>query len=149
MNTSLDGFPVVVELPVAWGEMDYFQHVNNTVFFRYFESARIKYLDRIGFREVLEESGIGPILASTHARFRRPLTYPDVVRVGARTTELQPDRFVMEYRLVSTRDDCLAAEGGGVLVSYNYRNQRKEMLPGAIRDAITALEGQTGLLQLV
>jgi acyl-CoA thioester hydrolase len=83
MSSLLEDLPVTVIIPVAWGEMDFFRHVNNTVFFRYFESARIVYLDRIGFHEALAESGIGPILASTHARFRKPITYPDTVHVGA------------------------------------------------------------------
>ncbi|HEX2189781.1 MAG TPA: thioesterase family protein [Longimicrobiaceae bacterium] len=137
----LDAFPVVVTLPVQWGEMDYFRHVNNTVFFRYFESARIAYLERIGFREEGAAEGRGPILASTHARFRRPLTYPDTVRVGARTTELGDDRFTMEYRLVSEAQGAVAAEGGGVLVSFDYAAGRKAPLPAGVRGAIQRLEG--------
>ena len=137
----LKGFPVVVTVPVHWGEMDYFRHVNNTVFFRYFESARIAYLDRIGFREERAEGGLGPILASTHARFRRPLTYPDTVRVGARTTDVGEDRFTMEYRLVSESQGAVAAEGGGVLVSFDYASGRKAPLPEAVRRAIGRLEG--------
>jgi acyl-CoA thioester hydrolase len=138
----LRGFPVVVEIPVQWGEMDSFRHVNNTVFFRYFESARIAYLVRIGFRQESDHGGVGPILASTHARFRRPLTYPDTVRVGARTTEVGDDRFTMEYRLVSTAQGATAAEGGGVLVSYDYGSGRKAPLPVAVRRAIEEVEGR-------
>lgn len=136
----LGAFPVVVRVPVAWGEMDAYRHVNNTIFFRYFESARIAYLDRIGFREELGEEQVGPILASTHARFRRPLTYPDTVRVGARVTALEADRFTMEYALESERDGHIAAVGGGVLVAYSYRDLRKTALPEAVRAAIEALE---------
>ncbi|MCZ6911333.1 MAG: acyl-CoA thioesterase, partial [Proteobacteria bacterium] len=40
----LDDYPVVIELPVVWGEMDAFDHVNNIIYFRYFESARIAYV---------------------------------------------------------------------------------------------------------
>jgi acyl-CoA thioester hydrolase len=136
----LSDYPVVVGAPVAWGDMDYFRHVNNIVFFRYFESARIEYLDRIGFREETGVEGIGPILASTQARFRRPLTYPDWVWTGARTSEICDDRFVMEYRIESSRTGEVAAEGGGIVVSYSYLNQRKAPIPEAVRRAIEALE---------
>ena len=139
----LEGYPVVVELPVFWGDMDYFRHVNNIVFFRYFESARIEYLERIGFREISDDNPRGPILHSTHARFRRPLAWPDTVRVGARVTELAEDRFTMEYRLVSVKSGELAAEGGGTLVSFDYAAERKVPLPDPVRDAIRALEGWT------
>jgi acyl-CoA thioester hydrolase len=134
-------FPVVVEWPVAWAEMDYFRHVNHAVFFTYFEGARIRYLDRIGFRELGEGVEVGPILASTHARYRRPVEYPDTVVVGARVTETGEDRFAQEYRLVSRRLGAVAAEGGGVLVSYDYAARRRAPLPPAVRAAIHATEG--------
>lgn len=143
IDELLGEFPVVVATPVAWGDMDYFRHVNNIVFFRYFESARIAYLDRIGFREESEDRGLGPILHSTDARFRRPLVYPDTVHVGARTVEVMEDRFAMEYRVVSERQEAVAADGGGMLVSYSYREGRKAPLPEAVRAAIEELEGRT------
>ena len=134
-------FPVVVELPVAWAEMDYFRHVNHAVFFTYFEGARIRYLDRVGFREVGPGREVGPILASTQARYRRPVEYPDTVVVGARCSELGEDRFSHEYRLVSRALGDVAAEGAGVLVSYDYAAACKVPLPAAVRAAIRALEG--------
>jgi len=74
MEDFLEGFPVVIEIPVAWGEMDAFQHVNNIVYLRYFESPRIAYFERLSFLEVMEQTGVGPILAETHCRYRRSLT---------------------------------------------------------------------------
>lgn len=138
----LAGYPVVVEIPVAWGDMDYFRHVNNIVFFRYFESARIEYLERIAFRELAEKDPVGPILASTGCRFRRPLTWPDTVAVGARVTEVGEDRFSMAYRLVSRKSGEVAAEGEGVLVSFDYAAQQKVPLPERVRRAIELLEGR-------
>ena len=136
-DALLADFPVRVDVPVAWGEMDAFGHVNNVVYFRYFENARIEYLLRIGFAD---SSAIGPILASTHCRFRRPLTYPDQLRVGMRVPEIAEDRFTIEYRLVSERLAAVAAEGGGVVVSYDYAQGRKAPLPYEVRQAIEALE---------
>src|SRR5262249_44770182 len=45
----LAALPVIVELPVVWGEMDAYRHVNNAVYFRYFESARLEYFRRLGW----------------------------------------------------------------------------------------------------
>lgn len=136
-------FAVVVEWPVAWAEMDYFRHVNHARYFTYFESARIRYLDRIGFRELTEARQTGPILASTQARYRRPVTYPDTVVVGARATEVGEDRFTHAYRLVSRALGDVAAEGGALLVSYDYAAGRKTPLPADVRAAIQALEDGT------
>ncbi|MCK5412582.1 MAG: acyl-CoA thioesterase, partial [Gemmatimonadetes bacterium] len=74
---ALAGWPVVLRIPIQWGEMDAYGHVNNTVLFRYFESARVEYLVRCGFARSWEEDRVGAILHSTGCRFRRPIFYPD------------------------------------------------------------------------
>ena len=136
----LKGFPVVVEFPIAWGEMDAQQHVNNVVYFRYIENARIAYYDKIGAWKLMEGSGIGTVLASTQCRYRIPLTYPDTVSVGAKVTKVEADRFTMEYRVVSHRLGRLAAEGKGVLVTFDFRENRKTPLPEELRLNIFDLE---------
>ena len=64
MNKVMQGYPVVFQSPVAWGEMDALGHVNNIIYFRYFESARMEYLRQIGLDDFILE-GIGVILHST------------------------------------------------------------------------------------
>ena len=140
-HPELSAFPVVVELDVAWGDMDAFAHVNNVVYFRYFENARIAYLDRVGWMRSREETGLGPIVASTSARYRKPLSYPDHLLVGVRAGELQSDRVTIEYRLVSARWDAVATDGQAVVVSFDYRQGRKAPIPDAVRAAIIELEG--------
>ena len=139
-DDSLHGFPIVLDIDVAWGDMDSFGHVNNTVYFRYFESARIAFLDAIGISRPDDNDGVSVILASTQCRFRRALTYPDTVRVGARATDVAVDRFTMEYRIISRAlGNALAAEGSGVVVAYNYRTLEKTVLPEIVVARIAAL----------
>jgi acyl-CoA thioester hydrolase len=140
MNDLLAHCPVVIEIPVAWGEMDSFQHVNNIVYLRYFESARIAYFERLKLIEFLNETGIGPILAAVQCRFKIPLTYPDTVSVGTRISKIEHDRFVMEYFVVSHKHQKIAAEGEGVVVSFNYRENKKAALPEEVKQRIAALE---------
>lgn len=133
-------FPVVLTVPVAWGEMDSMGHVNNTVYVRYFESARIAYFERVHFLETMRESGVGPILASTRCRFKTPLTYPDLVWVGTRVEDLSEDRFLMRYSVMSEAMERVAAEGDGLVVAYDYRAWTKAPLPARVREAIESLE---------
>ena len=79
--------------------MDAFQHLNNVVYFRYFEDARITYFEKVGMLERMEAEGEGPILASTQCRYRIPITYPDQVSVGSCVRELTDGRFTMYYRV--------------------------------------------------
>jgi acyl-CoA thioester hydrolase len=135
----LDGFPVVIEVPVAWGEMDAFEHVNNIVYFRYFESARMACFERLGMGERLRETGIGPILHSTSCRFRVPLTYPDTISVGTAVTGVGADRFGMTYRVVSHAHARTAADGEGTIVMYDYRAGEKASIPDDLRERLEAL----------
>ena len=140
MNNLLQPYPVVIVTPVAWGQMDAFRHLNNTVYFRFFESGRIAYFERLGFLEYMEATGVGPILASTNCRFRIPLTYPDTVSIGTRVSNVESDRFTMEYVVVSHEHQKVAADGSGLIVCFNYKENKKALLPEELRRRIEALE---------
>ena len=143
MDERLRVFPVRIQIPVAWGEMDAFQHINNVVYFRYFESARIAYFDAIVMMNVMETTGVGPILAETQCRFRIPLTFPDTVMVGVRVSALAPQGFTMEFAVASRRHSKLAAVGEGRIVTIDYTGGgSKADVPGVVRERILALEGE-------
>ena len=141
MENLMNGYPVVIEVPVAWGEMDAFGHLNNIVYFRYFESARIAYFYKLDLIDMMTKTGIGPILASTSCRFKMPLTYPDKVLVGAKVVSIEEDRFTMGYSVFSTNHRKVAAEGDGLIVTLNYRESKKVQIPGELRQRILDLEG--------
>lgn len=133
-------YPVNREIPVAWGEMDAFQHVNNIVYFRYFETARIALFEEIGFAGPAGGEGVGPILAATDCRFRIPLTYPDTVTAAAWIGDIGDDRFVMKYAVFSHRHGAVAAEGSGRIVAFDYAKGAKAPLPDAIVSGLRRLQ---------
>lgn len=140
MKDLLKDYPVVIEIPVAWGEMDAFQHVNNIVYFRYFESVRMAYFDRLNMDEFMKQTGVGPILAETRCKFKAPLTYPDKVSAATRITDIKEDRFVMEYRIISHNLNRVAAEGDGLIVAYNYNEMKKATIPEELKTKILEIE---------
>jgi acyl-CoA thioester hydrolase len=140
MAQELQDFPVVVGIPVAWGEMDSFGHVNNSIYFRYFETARIEYLERAGLIGVMKKSGIGPILARTSCTYVQPLVFPDSVSVGARTSSIGNSHFVMEYVVVSQKVGRVA-HGDAVIVTFDYGRGEKARVPDDVIRAIEGLEG--------
>lgn len=136
MLELLKDFPVVLEASIAWGEMDAYQHVNNVVYFRYFENVRIVCFDQLRMMEHKEQSDIGPILASTQCRFKIPLTYPDTISIGSKIEKLEEDRFIMKYLVVSHRLQKVAAEGEGLVVFFNYKENRKAPIPEELKQRI-------------
>lgn len=120
--------------------MDAFGHVNNIVYFRYFETVRIALFEAVDFIDPAGTGGVGPILAATECRFRIPLVYPDTVTAGAWVESLEEDRFVMGYAVFSHAHDRVAAEGSGRIVAYDYANHRKARLEAGLRDRLAKLE---------
>jgi len=137
--TSLDDFNTTVEIPIAWGDMDAFKHVNNTKFFRYFETARIKYFEKVGFIETMEKDSIGPILANISAKFIKPLFYPDIITVGTRVTSIEPTHFIMEY-IIESKSKGIAALGESKMVAYDYKSSKKTTLPDIVRNKIREID---------
>ncbi len=142
LDALLKGFPVVVAFPVQWGEQDSFGHVNHVVYFRWYESARIAYAQRVGLMDLHRAQRIGPILASVSNDYRRQLTFPDAVHVGVRVSRIGRASIAMEHRIVSRSQLALAAEGTSTLVVFDYKANKPHPVPDAVKRAIETLEGR-------
>lgn len=140
MKEIFSDYPIVLTQDVIWGDIDAFQHLNNTVYFRFFEDARMAYFTKLGVIEWMEKTGFGPILASTSANFKAPLTYPDTVSIGAKISELHNKKFQMQYAVYSHTQKKLAAEGEGLIVYYDYKEQKSCQVPNEIVKRINTLE---------
>lgn len=140
--SPLAGWPVIVEQDVVWGEMDSYGHVNNTVYFRYFENARLEYFRRLAWPAENPPRRIGPILHSTHCRFRKPLAWPDRIAISARIPKLEADRFTIEHLILSEKLG-IAAEGWGLIVTFDYGVGAKAAVPPELRASIEKMEGRT------
>lgn len=140
MELKLDDFPVAISQNVVWGEMDAFAHVNNVVYFRYFETGRMAYFERVGILAHLNETSIGPILASTSCDFLAPLTYPDDIKILTRIDEIKDKRFNMQSVVYSKTHDKVVAKGNGMIVYYDYSKHQTCEIPTEIVGRINVLE---------
>jgi acyl-CoA thioester hydrolase len=141
LSDPLAGFPVVLDFPVHWGDQDAFGHVNNIVYLRWCETARVEYLVHAGLWQLHRDEGVGPIVASIAATYERAVAYPDRVRVGARVTRIGNSSFRMDHRVVSEAQGAVAAIVESVLVVFDYRRQKPVPMPPDVREAIGRLEG--------
>ncbi len=147
MKDLLKGYPVITEIPVAWGEMDALNHVNNVVYFRYLETARIEYFREIALMDEIQNTGIGPVLGETSCRYKLPVTYPDTLYVGSRVSELKDDRFTMEYEIVSKKLGAVTSSGTAKVVMFNFKTNLKANLLPSLVDAIKAIESRVSAEQ--
>jgi len=140
----LKDFSLTISQDVVWGDMDAFGHINNTVYFRYFENIRMSYFEKTPVNQHKEKTQVGPILASTQCQFRAPLTFPDSITIATRIANLDElsngeKRFTMEYAIFSETQDCIAAKGEGLIVYYDYNQSKSCAIPENIISAFKAL----------
>lgn len=141
---GLGRYPVSITIPVAWGEMDAFQHVNNVVYARWLESGRIAYFDRLGLLERMRAEGVGPILARIGIEYRRPVTFPDTVQVETTVKRIGNSSFTMASRIRSDVQGVEVAADEEVIVLFDYRAAKPTPVDERLRAAIAALERSAG-----
>lgn len=138
--SSLKEFAVVYSQNVAWGDMDAVGHVNNVMYYRYIESARVEYLTRI---DAIGQ-GLSAVIASSSCRFLRPVFFPDVLDIGVQVVEIRNSGFRMNYVLFSTKQQQIVATGDAIAVMVNASTLGKAALPAELRQRIYALEQTVG-----
>lgn len=134
-------YPIHITMPVIWGDMDAFAHVNNTNYIRWCEAVRMAYMEALDLKEHFSKTRIGPILARTEIDYFIPLTSPDTVTVSMSVTQLGNTSFISKYRITSqAHEGKLAAQSQAVLVLIDYSNGKKVILDETVRSKIIALE---------
>lgn len=138
VRAKLTGYRTITCLPVQWGEQDAFGHVNNVIYFRWFESARIDLLNDCHSAVTMNGSGLGPILASIKCDYRRQLRFPDTVYVGSQITRVGRSSADISHAIVSAEQVEVVAEGVSVIVIFDYTAQRVTRIPDDLRQQFEA-----------
>ncbi|MGB0466421.1 MAG: acyl-CoA thioesterase [Pontibacterium sp.] len=119
-------------LPVRWGDMDAYGHVNNALYMRYLEEARVQLLAKSG--ATMDGKGIDPVIINVGCTFMRPITYPDTVRIDCYVAEPGRSSFMTYYRLFSEADaETPVSEGYSKVVWMDHQTGRSVPLPDSIR----------------
>lgn len=137
---ELEDYHAHLEIPVLWGDMDAFSHVNSTRYFCWMESSRIAYLELAGMGESMQRKGWGPILAAVHCNYRRQVIYPDTIIIGARVREIGRSSIAIEHRLISQEAGTVCAEGESKVVMFDYNNQRPIRVTDDVRAAVEKMQ---------
>ena len=137
---EFSNYPVIHHQPIHWGEMDAFNHLNNVVYYRYAESARIGYLQALG----MFDGSMITVLAQASCQYLRPVIYPDTLLLGVRCQRLGRTSIVIEYSYYSTAQQTVVATAEAVVVRLDSSGNDK--LPWTIeeRERLLALEAKFG-----
>ena len=123
-------------LPIRWGDMDAMGHVNNTIYFRYMEIARLEWLYRVGGPP--DPRGCGPVIVNAFCNFIRQLEFPGDVRVKHYVAN--PGRSSFDTFLTLERTDqpgVVYAEGGATTVWTDFVAQKSAPMPDWLRELVS------------
>lgn len=137
MLPSEPTWPVRLQIPVLWGDMDALGHVNNTVYLRWFEEARVTYFHRAN---LAIEGSVGIILAHQRCDYLAPVVYPDTIEVRVSVTKLGGASMTMRFSILSEKLGREAARGEGVIVAYDHATLKTIRVPEDVRDRLVTFE---------
>ena len=123
-------------IPIRWGDMDAMNHVNNTLYFRYLEIARIEWMHSIGAAP--DPHGEGPVILNAFCNFYKQLEYPGDVRVKMYVSD--PGRTTFESWATLERTDLpgvIHAAGGATTVWVDFPAQKAKALPDWMRAIVS------------
>lgn len=135
---SMSGvLPVTTELSVLWGDMDALGHVNNAVYARWLEQARIAYFERVG---LIGGGTVGPILARQAIDFVEPVTYPDRVAVSVGVSRIGTTSLTLDYVATSqAKHGAVVMKAQSVIVVFDYAAGTKTPVSTELRARIEGL----------
>jgi acyl-CoA thioester hydrolase len=123
-----------VTLGVRWGDMDSFQHVNNAIYLRYLEEARVQWLAGISGMSLTGD--IAPVLVASQVNYRKPIEWPAEIVVELFVEKLGNSSLTMGHRMLAAADSTvLYSDGSVVMVWIDTQTGKSVPLPEAVRIA--------------
>ena len=132
------GYRAFVPITTRWMDNDVYGHVNNVVYYSYFDTVVNQYLIEAGVLDIERGPVIG-LVVETHCNYFSPITFPDTVHAGLRVARLGSSSVRYEVGLFRNDDSLAAAQGHFVHVYVDRANRRPVVLPDGLRTALNAL----------
>ncbi|MBX7079415.1 MAG: acyl-CoA thioesterase [Nannocystaceae bacterium] len=145
---TIDRYPYVVPIATRWSDNDVYGHVNNAIYYSYFDTAANLVLIR--------EGGLDPhtapviaLVVESHCRYRRPLAYPETIRAGVRVERLGQRAVTWGIAIFDAVDPHAAASGTFAHVFVDREHRRAVAIPPGIRAALERLQAAAAGRQTV
>jgi acyl-CoA thioester hydrolase len=131
-------FPYFVAVPTRWMDNDVYGHVNNVVYYAYFDTVINRYLIAEGGLDIARGAVIG-LCVESRCRYRKPIAFPDDVDAGLRVAKLGRSSVTYEVGIFARGEDEVAADGSFVHVFVDRETRRSTPIPDALRSALLRL----------
>ncbi len=131
-------YKVFRSIPTRWADNDAYGHVNNVVYYSWFDTAVNAYLIEHGALDIEASGGIG-LVVETQCQYFAPLAFPQTVEAGIRVARLGGSSVRYEIGLFAEQAPTTAAHGHFVHVYVDRRSRRPIAVPDAVRAVLEPL----------
>lgn len=138
---ALEAYAFTQPIPTRWMDNDVYGHVNNVVYYSYFDTVVNSYLIRQGVLDYLAGDTIGLVI-ETQCNYFASLSFPDTVNAALRVASIGNSSVRYEIGLFRNDERTCAAKGHFVHVYVDRETRRPVPLPGALRQVLEGLQVQ-------
>ena len=124
-----------ITLRIDWSELDAFGHINNVMFMKYVQAARLNYIETIGLMNLYTTQHIGFMVAETNCQYKKELQYPGNIEINTKLAFVKNTSFSLEHSITND-DGIIVAIAKDVLVVFDFTKKEKCLIPNEIRDKI-------------
>jgi acyl-CoA thioester hydrolase len=131
-------FVAFEEIHSRWMDNDAYGHINNVVYYSFFDTAVNRYLIERNVLNVLKSEAIGFVI-ETQCKYFSPIAYPDLIHVGLKVVHLGNSSVKYQLAIFKNDDDIASAAGNFVHVYVNRSTNKPTPIPQNVREILAGL----------
>jgi len=135
---TLAAYPYTLDIQTRWNDNDAYGHINNAVYYTYFDTLVNNFLIENGFLTIGKSKTIG-LVVETQCQYYAPLTYPEIIKAGLRVGKIGTSSVRYEIGLFEKKQNHIAAKGHFVHVYVNEKTRRPAPISEAMQKVLQTL----------
>lgn len=125
-------FPFPIKQQVLWGEMDAFNHINNVVYFRYFETGRVEFFNKTNLWQIYLDEGIKIVVVKLECNYIKEVTHPAEIEITVGIKKIGNSSLIVHHIVRSNNE--IAAHGEGIIVATNPKTGKSTPWTAKLRE---------------
>ncbi len=123
MNNTLEAinhlkFPFPIKQAVVWGEMDAWNHINNVIYFRYFETGRVEFFNKSHLWKLFIDENVRIVVVKLECNYIKEIIHPEDIEIAVAIKKIGNSSISVHHKIVNSKDE-ICAHGEGVIAGTN------------------------------
>ena len=136
---NLDSYPHYLTIPTRWADNDVYGHINNSVYYFYFDTVVNKWLIENGLLEIGKSEVIG-LVVGTSCDYFAPISFPDSITAGLRAAKVGSSSVTYEIGLFRNDETTASAQGSFVHVYVDEKNRRPLPISDRMKEKLKGIK---------